>query len=444
MSFESPVSGLQSATATSKHSSSPAFVTINGTNSEPSISPNVSASTSLSIGGPQATILDSSILVPNSHVHCIAEDKTSGNIEAISTRIPVSSLRDHATDVSCNVAPINVAGSTTDIVRLSTASPTAVQPTTTTSEDSDVPNFSTPPSNTILPLPPYKLLVNHAICPLNHITDGTNIFNNAHYTRIVRLHYQVVNLSLAEFVELQCGCLIDRPIDVVVDRFALQSCACCNGYGEKSAGSIAVDNEICAFICTAMGCSAVLKDGGIIKHRKMMHKQHLGRCLDKDAHGEGKVRIRFTSQSEGTGREYGEKKDLICREGTRAIRLKIFPDVGDGINTVGVEGSMILTGLPYQPGFIEYQPVKHIHYHLSGHIRPWEHSLNFEKAGELKCGCVTKVAPNDTVTCKHCKELNLKRPLGNSFFVMHRAWLKRLWRKLVNKEGAKGWACELL
>jgi hypothetical protein len=228
----------------------------------------------------------------------------------------------------------------------------------------------------------------------------------------------------------------------VVDESALGSCACCSGNSEESTGSIAVGNEICTFICSAMGCSTVLRDGGIIRHRKVVHKQHLGRCGDKDGHGEGKARIRFIAGSEATGRGEGGKKE--GREGTEVTGLGIFPDVGDGINTAGVEGLAELPGSPDQPEFAEYQPVEKIHYRLSGHIRPWGHSLRFEKAGELKCGCVTKVAPHDTVNCRHCKELNLKRPLGNSFFGMHKAWLKRRWRKLVNKEGAKGWACELL
>ncbi|KAI5801903.1 hypothetical protein FPQ18DRAFT_397982, partial [Pyronema domesticum] len=216
MSSETPVSIPQLASATSKRSTSHVALTIKTTNLQPPISHNRSISNTLSIDSHDKTISGASTLVPNSPLFFTAEHKAFYNVEDISARISVLSLRDTVADIP--PTPIGIAynialtptESTTDIARLSATPPTVAEPASTTSEDTDLPDSSLHWSDAILPPPPHTSLINHAICPLSHIVEGTTILNNAHYTRIIRLHYQTVNQSLAQFLELRCGCLIGR------------------------------------------------------------------------------------------------------------------------------------------------------------------------------------------------------------------------------------------
>ncbi|KAI5799701.1 hypothetical protein FPQ18DRAFT_375770 [Pyronema domesticum] len=98
MSSETPISIPQPASATSKRSSSPVSLTINTTNLQPPISHNRSTSNTLTIGSHDTTISGASTLVPNSPVILTAENKAFRNVEDISARISVLSLRDTATE----------------------------------------------------------------------------------------------------------------------------------------------------------------------------------------------------------------------------------------------------------------------------------------------------------------------------------------------------------
>ncbi|CCX31312.1 Protein of unknown function [Pyronema omphalodes CBS 100304] len=105
MSSETPISIPQPASATSKRSSSPVSLTINTTNLQPPISHNRSTSNTLTIGSHDTTISGASTLVPNSPVILTAENKAFRNVEDISARISVLSLRDTATDTAADILP---------------------------------------------------------------------------------------------------------------------------------------------------------------------------------------------------------------------------------------------------------------------------------------------------------------------------------------------------